>query len=225
MPFVDGVSKSLKKIWRKSAVDVPESSFKKNSQKASDNSSPEVKYAPPPGPPPLAPLRHLQLPKVLPEHTLNLPIQGWTTVTFDGTEDEVYRSFQELFDASKAFFDRPIDYKRQFKTNHGSEEGWSRIVGEKEFITLRQLDHTPEELKVPATKCWALTGKLLNEMLGRIAESLDLPPDSLTGFSEPCTQLDDTMRAAMLRLFRYENQDAKVVAERTSFLLHVWNLY
>ena len=171
----------------------------------------QPEYTAPLGPPPRPGLVP-ELPLILPHHRFNLADQGWSTITFDH-ENEIYQSLQRLFEASRAFFDQPIPEKEKFLSKLGSEEGWSRIPGEKEFITLRQLGFTPDVLKEPASAAWANVGKLLNEYLARIAESLELPPEVFTEFSEPCTKLDGERRATMMRLFRYENHEPKVVAE------------
>ena len=163
------------------------------------------------------PLINVELPQVLPNHPSRLAHQGWTTVTYNTPIDKLYRSSQALFQATKAFFDLPTDYKQKLKTQHGSEEGWCCIKGEKEFITLRSLNHTPEELKDAASDCWAEAGGLLDELLGHIAESLGLPAEALTVYSKPCMKLRPDKSATMLRLFRYEGcegHQAKIVAER-----------
>ena len=93
------------------------------------------------------------------------------------------------------------------------------MEGEKEFITLRGLANTPDILKDAATTYWKEAGALLNEILGRIAESLGLEPDALSKFSEPCGELHDLRTATMLRLFRYEGfsgKESKVVAQGMS---------
>ena len=54
----------------------------------------------------------------------------------------------------------------------------------------------------------------LQGLLQGIEDSLELQRSSLTRFSEPCLKLDGTKRATMLRLFRYEGWEDKVVAER-----------
>ncbi len=194
--------------------------------------------SPSPGPPPstLPPLKPVELPLILPEHRYNLADQGWSTITFE-QNNEIYQSLQRLFAASQAFFDQPLEEKQKFLSKYGSEEGWNRIEGEKEFITLRQLGFTPDVLKDPASRAWLNVGKLLNEMLVVIAESLELPPDTFTVFSEPCTKLDNERRGTMMRLFRYENHEPKVVAEPHNDLgllslvigdtpgLETWNKY
>lgn len=172
----------------------------------------QEEYLPPPGPPPPPALIPVELPLILPQHRYNLADQGWSTVTFD-EENYIYQSLQRLFDASEAFFNQPVEEKEKYLSKFGSEEGWSSIPGEKEFITLRQIWFTPDVLKEPAAAAWANVGKLLNEYLALIAESLELPPEVFTSFSEPCTKLDGERRATMMRLFRYENHEPKVVAE------------
>lgn len=210
-----------------------QSSSTPNSKDYQENHAPRAPH-PPPGAPP--PLKRVELPLILPEHQYNLADQGWSTITFE-QENEIYQSLQRLFTASKEFFDQPLEEKQKFLSKLGSEEGWSRIEGEKEFITLRQLGFTPDVLKEPASAAWSNVGKLLNEMLVVIAESLELPPDTFTVFSEPCTKLDNERRATMMRLFRYENYEPKVVAEPHNDLgllslvigdtpgLETWNKY
>ena len=167
----------------------------------------------------LLPLRPVTLPKVLPYHQYALSDHGWTTVTYDTPIDKLHEASQALFLASQAFFALPSSYKETFKTEIGSEEGWSRIEGEKELITLRCLGSTPKELKEAASLYWAEAGGLLNEILGRISESLGLPAEALTQYSEPCAKLVLDKTATMLRLFRYEGfegKESRTVAERKS---------
>lgn len=163
------------------------------------------------------PLNVVTFPRVQLDHRSALFEQGWTTVGLSEIPaDKLYIAYQNLLEASQAFFKLPESYKQSFKTQQGSEEGWSRVEGEKEFITLRTIDNTPVELKAAASTYWREAAGLLNETLGRVAESLGLPADSLTVFSEPCTALGDSETATMLRLFRYdgfEGNQSKVVAE------------
>lgn len=127
-------------------------------------------------------------------------------------------ALESLFDASKAFFALPSTIKEQYATGgiDGSEEGYSSIKGEKEFITLRRNDakHCPEVLKTSVENAWESVFRVLNEGLRGVETELDLPATSLTRFAEPCLKMDERARATMIRLFRYENDEAKVVAER-----------
>ena len=164
------------------------------------------------------PLKEIQLPRILPEHQSNLLYHGWSQVplNLNDPSDELYTSFQDLFAASKAFFDLPKSYKEKFLTKLGSEDGWSHVEGEKEFITLRTVGNTPEELQEAASKAWSSAGTLLDVMLGRLAEGLGMPAEALTVYSSPNVQLDGEQRSTMMRLFRYEGDQAKIVAERKS---------
>ncbi|KAH6642147.1 hypothetical protein C7974DRAFT_384925 [Boeremia exigua] len=177
------------------------------------------------------PLINSPLPLVLPEHQQALSNLGWTTVTFPQPDPSGYPSlsgphplqtaYEALFAASQAFFAQPAAEKAQWKHRLGSEEGWSSIPGEKEFITLRTLEYCPEILREPAKRYWDLMGAYLEDSLGRIAVSLDLPEphDATKGlkrFVGPCgkmQQREDQKTASMLRLFRYEGWEAKEVAE------------
>ncbi len=172
------------------------------------------------------------LPLVMPGHQQSLSTWGWTTVTFPqqarGSEDHgslapglhpLQSAYERLFEASQQFFNEPDVEKQRWKHKLGSEEGWSKIAGEKEFITLRSLDYCPEILREPAKVYWDLMGAHLSNTLSRISTSLGLPTDQEDGlqrFVGPCRTMQDSNQlktATMLRLFRYEGWDAKVVAE------------
>ncbi|KAF1846997.1 uncharacterized protein K460DRAFT_278865 [Cucurbitaria berberidis CBS 394.84] len=178
---------------------------------------------------------------VLPEHQQTLSNLGWTTVTFPQPASEatassledhhlapgshpLQQAYESLFAASQAFFDQSDEEKTIWKHKLGSEEGWSKIQGEKEFITLRTLEYCPEVLRGPAERYWNLMGAHLSSTLGRISTSLGLPDGEEQGlrqFVGPCGTMqstDATKTATMLRLFRYEGWDAKVVAEPHSDL-------
>lgn len=181
------------------------------------------------------PLKPSSLPLVLPEHQQSLANLGWTTITFPQPHPTssppldlpapgshpLQTAYESLFAASQAFFDLPSVEKSIWKHKLGSEEGWSSIPGEKEFITLRTLEYCPDILREPARRYWDLMGAHLENTLGRIATSLDIPePDNpaqgLKQFVGPCGRMQETndqKTATMLRLFRYEGWDAKIVAE------------
>ncbi|KAF2825764.1 hypothetical protein CC86DRAFT_34648 [Ophiobolus disseminans] len=186
--------------------------------------------------PPLIPS---PLPLVLPEHQHTLPTLGWTTITFPQAHNPppalsegdhapplssphpLQSAYESLFTASQAFFALPDSQKIQWKHKLGSEEGWSSIPGEKEFITLRTLEYCPDMLRGPAKIYWDLIGTHLNSTLARISTSLHLPDDALTQFVGPCAIMQDQDKnktATMLRLFRYEGWAPKVVAEPHSDL-------
>lgn len=171
------------------------------------------------------------LPLVLPEHQQALSNLGWTTITFPQQQlvhnssnpgpHPLQSAYVDLLSAAQAFFAQPAEEKLRWKHKLGSEEGWSSIPGEKEFITLRTLDYCPEMLHTPAKRYWDLMGGYLEDSLGRIAVSLNInePHDATKGlkkFVGPCgtmQQSDQQKTATMLRLFRYEGWEAKEVAE------------
>jgi hypothetical protein len=163
----------------------------------------------------LQPLKSVMIPQIPEDYQSDLSDNGWASVAYRNAKDPLQIGFQELLQASQLFFELPESEKRRYITQQGSEEGWTRIEGEKEFITLRSIDGTPHILANAASKFWDAAGSLLNEQLGSIAESLGLPTESLTVYSQPCTKLNE-QTATMLRLFRYEGydgQESKIVAE------------
>jgi hypothetical protein len=198
------------------------------SKKRSTPKPPKIEFPPQDARPPLVPS---PLSLVLPEHQQTLPNLGWTTITFPQPSSPpspsdppgphpLQLAYESLFQASQAFFNLPADQKNQWKHKLGSEEGWSSIPGEKEFITLRTLEYCPYILREPAKRYWDLMGAYLEGALGRVGTSLALG-DELRRFVGPCGTMQDTdaqKTATMLRLFRYEGWDAKVVAEPHSDL-------
>lgn len=165
------------------------------------------------------PLRPVTFPFIQPAHARQFPEQGWSILMFSPT-DPIHISSQKLLQASRSFFDLPSEYKSQFLTGTGTEEGWNRVEGEKEFITLREVGTTPPELLDAAKEFWEITGNVLNKTLGEIASSLGMKKDLLTRYSEPCSKLHGEKTATMIRLFRYESDgvEEKVVSERMSSL-------
>ncbi|OCK82606.1 hypothetical protein K432DRAFT_415242 [Lepidopterella palustris CBS 459.81] len=195
------------------------------------------------------PLHRIPLPLVLDQHSPNLALQGWTTVTFPRATPDIpaphplQTAYEDLFIASKAFFSLPIKEKQKWKTKLGSEEGWSSIEGEKEFITIRSMEGTPDVLKDAAARYWTAAGDFMDGMLERVSESLEMDggegEGGLRRFVGPCKRLqerDVEKTATMLRLFRYEGDEKRVVAEPHSDLgllsmvtgdtpgLEVWDL-
>lgn len=177
-------------------------------------------------------LEPIPLPLVLSEHRHLLSQLGWTILTIPQPSSSpalaayspqslhpLQEASKSLLKASAAFFDLPVEEKAKWKTRLGSEEGWSQIPGEKEFITLRTLSYTPDILKDPAKKYWDLMGTHLDACLGRISSSLRLPDgetDGLRRYVGPCKRMGDAegdKTATMLRLFRYEGWEKKTVAE------------
>jgi hypothetical protein len=91
-------------------------------------------------------LKPVHLPQTYSDHSFSE--YGWTIVT---PHTELLKSYLALLEASKAFFALPEAEKESFKTRQGSEDGWNLVEGEKEFITLRSLERTPEQIREAAT--------------------------------------------------------------------------
>jgi hypothetical protein len=189
------------------------------------------------------PLISSPLPLVLPQHQATLSQLGWTTITFPQSQSHaptpsevstpkvippstlgahpIQHASQALFLAAQAFFAQPISEKQRWKHRLASEEGWTHIPGEKEFITLRTLAYTPDVLKAPAKTYWDLMGSHLQSTLDRLSTSVGLPigkdlDKGFTKFVGPCATMgagEEDKTATMLRIFRYEGWEAKVVAE------------
>lgn len=164
------------------------------------------------------PLIPIALPQVLSTHQSTLPHQGWATIL--PPPNSLTTTSLALFQSSAKFFDLPLAQKEKFKTSHGSEEGWSRIRGEKEMLTLRTLSQTPPQVRDAVLAFWADVGALLrDQLLGNMAESLGLSPNALTDFVGPGAELGAEKTATMVRLFRYEGCNnavgvGRIVAER-----------
>ncbi|KAF7449094.1 2OG-FeII Oxy domain containing protein [Pyrenophora tritici-repentis] len=170
--------------------------------------------------PPLIPS---PLPLILPQHQQTLSTLGWTTLTFPDSQSPgphpLQTAYRDLFIASQAFFAQPASQKAEWAHKLGTEEGWSQVPGEKEFITLRTLVYCPSILRGPAKRYWDLIGTHCSSTLGRMSTALGLPAsedEGLRRFVGPCASMPDGEEgktATMLRLFRYEGWKAKVVAE------------
>ncbi|KAF2278248.1 uncharacterized protein EI97DRAFT_414600 [Westerdykella ornata] len=181
--------------------------------------------------PPLIPS---PLPLILPHHQAVLDDLGWSVITFPNASEShapppapgahpLQTAAQDLFAASQIFFSLPESEKQKWVNKQlGSEEGWSCIPGEKEFITLRTLAGTPDVLKEAAQRYWNLMGDYLDGCLGRLGTRIGVRDEGadhgLRRYIGRCKQMgieEQDRSATMLRLFRYEGAttDFKIVAE------------
>ncbi|RDW63519.1 hypothetical protein BP6252_11064 [Coleophoma cylindrospora] len=108
-----------------------------NSRSPSTIENSRIPTSVPPSLHPSPPFIDVALPRVRRDYQPALAYQGWTTITYDEPSDRLERSAAALLQAGKAIFDQSVGYKHVFKTQLGSEEGWSCVESEKEFITLR----------------------------------------------------------------------------------------
>ncbi|GJJ07894.1 hypothetical protein Clacol_002100 [Clathrus columnatus] len=189
-------------------------------------------YAPPPGPPPtrynppLGPAPSVYYPPPLkvpefhlltPQNIHSLSTQGFTTFPIQ-ERVELYRAATSLFDLSKQFFSQPQPDKERFINRdanmQGSEEGWSRVAGEKELLTLRRSGATcPDLLEHSARSLWLECGQLMTDVIRGIEQSLDLIPHSLDSvFIPECTMplAGENRFETLLRMFRYERRSESI---------------
>jgi hypothetical protein len=173
-------------------------------------------FAPPEGPPPrwvrpvvLTPIEELPF-----HHTFHK--QGWTKLDL-AHKPPVWKTMEELLQASHDFFKTPDDHKKEWAVNEeGTEEGYYSVEGEKEYYTIRH-SRCPAELKSAAMASWSAIHELFEEVLGNIEISLSLSEGALKRFASPAKTLDETRRSSMLRLFRYDWTKLRVVSERMYF--------
>lgn len=137
--------------------------------------------------------------------------------------DGLVDAYSKLFDLSAVYFDLPEDAleKTAFQAPSGaraSEQGYSKIPGEKSILTVRTHETCPEMLHEQLNHTWSLTGAFLEGICKSIAATLQLDPEVFAPFVEPCCNLPKGKRTpTLLRLFRYDRpagQEAVVSAER-----------
>lgn len=181
-------------------------------------------FQPPPGPPPQhretkeAHSWELELfhppPEPPPSH--HFRTQGWRRLPLSGTPK--WSAIDHLFRASKVFFDRQDTYKNT-KISRNTEEGFYRVPGEKEYLTIRDFSEAscPEELRSAGRKAWKSVFSLFSQELEEIERKLSLKTGALSRYAEASDLRNgnEKLGASMLRCFRYEwNHDtATVVSE------------
>lgn len=195
------------------------------------SSSQTAMYAPPPYAPNQKPL--LPLPsdsKSLP-YAINLEYlarDGWASLDMqDIPSDPLYKHFSELFDASSRFLSLPEDEKIQHAVQpsaafQASEEGYSRVQGEKCMIALRKASTTPKEfdLRRKAEVAWKASAGVMRDILAAIEQSLGMDEGVLVRTTETQLKLPAEKSgnvATLMRMFQYDRPlppaEAKVVAE------------
>lgn len=126
-----------------------------------------------------------------------------------GDHAGMVQAYTDLFAQSRKFFDLPADshQKTAYQAVSGpaaSEEGYSKIPGEKSIITTRTSDRCPEILHDQLKTAWDLTGAFMQKIASAIARTLELDPEVFTPFVEPCATLTTTKTPTQLRMFRYD---------------------
>jgi isopenicillin N synthase-like dioxygenase len=153
-------------------------------------------FAPPPGPPPL--LSDDQIVSLATQGHLLLPLSP-----------ELTAAYENLFRAASDFFSQPDATKSTLYPNSGGVElGYTHVLNEKEYLTLRSASHPDTDLERLVTQVWRDTGALLQRVMADLARGLTLPGPSqiwdplLDGCLDlPSSQKDAT--PTILRMFQY----------------------
>jgi hypothetical protein len=170
-------------------------------------------YAPPAGPPPRWVRPVILSPTEDADYHHNFHKEGWTKLDLS-QKSLTLGTMEELLHASQMFFQTQDDHKKAWVSKEeGTEEGYYKVEGEKEFYTIRH-SNCPPELKSAAIASWAAVHELFEEVLTNIEISLSLSSGALKRFATPAKVLDETKRSSMLRLFRYHWDKSRVVSER-----------
>lgn len=131
---------------------------------------------------------------------------------------ELMTRYSELFKISGEYFalNDSSDAKTRYRAPTGpgaSEEGYSRIPGEKQIFTCRAFNRTPHKVSVIAEQAWKETGLFLDAVMHQIAVDLDLSPSSngevdrqnpFTPLLSHCLNFTNNKTPTLLRLFRYD---------------------
>ncbi|TDL22296.1 hypothetical protein BD410DRAFT_788544 [Rickenella mellea] len=193
-------------------------------------------FTPPLGPPPPGARPALQTTSSCP-YNIDLELlakRGWVSLPLEQTaEDPLYAAFSHLFSSSAQFFNLPEEERLKYKCSQpsaqASEEGYSRVQGEKCMITLRHAARTPTEfeMKSRAAEAWKAGGDVMREVMGCVEESLGMEGGVLQKAMGDKVELPaegESIVATLLRMFRYdrpvpelsgdgEQPPSKVVAE------------
>jgi len=119
------------------------------------------------------------------------------------------QAYTNLFAQSHKYFDVPATspQKTTYQAVSGpaaSEEGYSKIPGEKSILTTRTSNQCPEILHDQLKTAWDLTGQFMQNITTAIASTLNLDPNVFAPFVDPCAALTDTKTPTQLRMFRYD---------------------
>jgi isopenicillin N synthase-like dioxygenase len=169
-------------------------------------------YAPPPGPPPAWSAYRDPRPALLPTSSAldldTLAHQGWLALPLD-QHAAIRDTYTTLFALSERFFALPDTdaQKTEFAAPSGaqaSEEGYSRIPGEKQILTCRSESRSPAMVHDAVREAWAASGALVQAAMEDIARSLGLHADAYAPYVDPCVAFTDTKTPTLLRMFRYD---------------------
>ena len=137
--------------------------------------------------------------------------------------DGLVDAYSKLFKLSAAYFDLPEDSPEKTTVQapsgaRASEQGYSKIAGEKSIVTVRTHETCPKMLHEQLELTWNLTGAFLDTICKSIAATLHLDPDVFKPMTDPCCNLPSGKRTpTLLRMFRYDRPvdgEAIITAER-----------
>ncbi|KIJ52463.1 hypothetical protein M422DRAFT_64935 [Sphaerobolus stellatus SS14] len=184
---------------------------------------PFQQYAPPPGPPPPSalwtprPLHPASFPHLNEDQVHCLSTQGFATFPL-AERPSLHDAAAKLLGLSRAFFAQEQSEKEHYRflegNKQGSEEGWSRVIGEKELLTLRRSGPSvPPDLEAAGREFWKESGLFMQEMIIGVEESLGLPKWILDDVVYPECEMPEAGKErveTLLRMFRYERRDQEV---------------
>jgi isopenicillin N synthase-like dioxygenase len=200
-------------------------------------------YSPPPGPPPNhineKPIHSpppgspklVDFPFLSEEQVLTLYNQGFARVHLPA-DHPLLNAATALFSTSRAFFDQTLDEKQKFHRSqlpsdpcadgsksqgHSSEQGWSRVEGEKEMLTIRRTSKLcPPGVTENTRNLWRECGSFMQLMVQAIEASLELKSGSFDNVvTDECVLPVEEVHETLLRMFRYERaSEPRVVSQK-----------
>jgi len=176
-------------------------------------------YLPPPGPPPPEaiwyppPLLDAPFPLLSQQQVQNLSTQGFATFPI-ADRPSLHDAAVKLFSFSRHFFAQAGPEKEAFQIKHGnaqgSEEGWSRVVGEKELLTLRRSGKAcPEQVEEAGRTLWRECGLFMRDVISAVEISLNMQEGLLWEVVEKECAMPNAGEdrvETLLRMFRYERR-------------------
>ncbi len=175
-------------------------------------------FEPPAGPPPF--LSAEQLSRLCRQGYLGLQLPAYLA-----------KQYAALFHNASAFFSLSPQTKAAIypSASGDTEQGYSLVPDEKEFVTLRYVPEGPDQASQsqalpPETisQTWADTARLLHRILGDISGYLSISPHAWDSLVQDCLaapRAADEATPTLMRLFRYEPRGGAAEPHRDLGLL------
>lgn len=158
----------------------------------------EDKFAPPSYPPPF----------LNTEQILSFAQQGHIPLTLS---PELERSYARVFEAANVFFSQPDELKKGlYPSPPGKPElGFTKNVGEKQYLTLRCGSYPETELERHVRDVWRDTGMILQRILVDLAYAMALAHpdevwDQILDGSLTLPESEEESTTTIFRMFEYE---------------------